>query len=158
MRSTVTLYVLIFFGVIPAFSQDAIPFRDAKTYEFKLNYDFKAKPPASHNEISFVEQGNTSPEYLPYVKVNIKMLSLADQDYRVRVVDGHGQQRLNKKAREDMDVDINMGFAEDLKEDIVPNIYHVYFINKEKEILSKISVKVTSEGDLLLNGQQYGKL
>ncbi|ELR73890.1 hypothetical protein C900_00054 [Fulvivirga imtechensis AK7] len=104
---------------------------------------------------------DTSPgttDLLPYVKVKFDLLTLGQNDYRIKVVNGHGGSVFSRKLKGPMAFDIDMGFAEDIKDRIVPHSYSVYFMDKAKNILSQITIEVKKDGELLLNEQVYGKL
>ncbi|MBL6445601.1 hypothetical protein JMN32_04730 [Fulvivirga sp. 29W222] len=161
-----TKYISLIIGVACFFiisvatqGQDAVPFRSDSTYDFKLNYDFKLKPPAPHGEITYGEYYDQSTnEMLPYVTVNISLLWLGADDYRVKVINNQGVRVYSKKMRLPMDFNVDLGFAEDLKEKLVPYLYNIYFFDKNKNVNSKITLEVTESGDFLLNDEVYGKL
>lgn len=151
--------LLCFFMIsVAAYGQDIVPFRPDTTYNFKLDYDFKTKPPPPQGEISYTEYYDRPNDILPYVSVKIALLNLAENDFRVKVINNQGDQIYSRKMRLPMEFDVNLGFAEDLKEKLVPHLYHVYFFDKDKNLQSRITIEVTETGDFLLNDKVYGKL
>lgn len=157
MRVIIILICLFCFSNILQ-AQDPIPFREASSYAFELDYNFKTKPPPPKDFISMTDSSPATSEILPYVKVKFNLLTLGDNDYRVKIVSNNGGAVFNKKLKGPIAFDIDMGFAEDIKDRIVPHSYSVYFMDKAKNIHSRITIEVKKDGELLLNQQVYGKL
>ncbi|UII31334.1 hypothetical protein LVD17_23870 [Fulvivirga ulvae] len=139
-------------------AQDIVPFRSDSTYNFELDYNFKTKPAPPHGEISYTEYYDKSSDMLPYVSIKISLLGLSENDFRVKVVNNQGNQVYSRKMKLPMEFDVELGFAEDLKEKLVPHLYYVYFFDKERNLHSRITIEVTETGDFLLNDKIYGKL
>lgn len=160
MRDVILIvgFMCFFMAPVALYGQGAVPFRSDSTYDFKLDYNFKTKPEPAHGEVSYTEYYKRSNDILPYVKVTISMLDLRENDFRVKVVNNQGDQVYSRKMRLPLEFNLDLGFAEDIKERLVPHLYNVYFFDKEKNIQSRITIEVTESGDFLLNDKVYGKL
>lgn len=158
MRSLAVMLFIVLFAVGLVNAQNEIPYRVDSTFKFELDYNFKRKPPPPSDKVTLVDVPHTSNEVLPYVIVKFTVAEPLKNDHRVKVIDNYGRSVLNRKIRDDLKFDIDMGFAEDLKDRIVPHQYNIFFINQEKNTHSRITLEVTEEGDLLLNSELYGKL
>ena len=157
MKLLIILF-LILIGLSPDLpAQQTVPFRDTASYEFILDYNFKRKSPPPGDLVSN-NQNRFSHDLLPYVKVKLKVLHLEASDYRVQIITNKGNAVYNKRIKEPMEIILDMGFAEDIKERLIPHLYYVNFLDKEKNVHSTITIEVAENGRFLVNDKLYGQL
>jgi hypothetical protein len=100
----------------------------------------------------------TSSGPLPYLILNLKILKINPDEYRIKVQNNAKLQLLSKKLEEDMMVKIDMGFTDDLKDRTSPYEYTVSFLSKGKKETCRIVILVDEEANFLVNGERRGKL
>jgi len=140
-----------------ALSAQDVPFLPTDDFEFKLDYGFETKPPPSQDRKEYDKNVSYNGGPLPYVKVNFKFTNLPENAFRVRVFTDK-QTIKNKKLKKIDNLDIDLGFADDIKDRVEPYTFFIYLENKSKERLSMIKIYVEETGDFYLNDKLYGKI
>lgn len=136
-----------------------VPFLMHDDFEFKMDYDFKAKPPPEQGKVNYMERDRqTSTGLLPYVKVNFTFHHVPDQAFRVRVYDGKGDVVTSRKLKKIDELSFDLGYSDDIKDRVEPHTYYIYLENKEKERLSQIKIFVEESGDFYLNDELFGRI
>lgn len=147
---------LIIYFILPFLYQESIPFKPAEEYEFKLDYEFRNKAGIDRFEVDWSNTKKYSDGTLPYVTIRFKLLKLADSEERVKVIDNLGHRIYSKKANTSNEVEIEMGFTDDLKDHISVYGFDVIFYSKQKDV-SRINIYVEEDGSFLINGEKRGK-
>lgn len=150
--------ILLILGFHTVKSQDEIPYEDRSNYKFELDYNFKNRVLVSSEEYKSNKKKVTNSSLLPYVKVLITLTNLPEDRYKVRVVNDLGIRVLARKLKPNMQIIIDMGFADDIKDGIGAHQYDVVFEDKSKKELSKIVIDIDEDGNFLLNNQWFGKI
>ncbi|MDZ7647432.1 MAG: hypothetical protein U5K54_09745 [Cytophagales bacterium] len=144
------------------FYQALAPFKPAAEFELKINFTIEERPAAdpykksydvSAEDRSHKDKGGS----LPYLKVKLTMLKISDQEFRIRVIDINGNLVSTKKIEPNVEVKIDWGFSEDIKDRIVTPEYTVLFLNKDKKVLSRIYMIIQEDGTFLVNDEKRGK-
>lgn len=147
---------LIIYFLLPFLFQDSIPFKSAEEYEFKLDYEFRNKPGIDRFEVDWSNTQKYSGGTLPYVTIRFKLLKLSDSEERVKIIDNLGHRIYSKKANTDNEVEIEMGFTDDLKDHISVYGFDVIFYSKQMDV-SRINIYVEEDGSFMINGEKRGK-
>lgn len=137
--------------------QDDVPFKPNEEFELKLNFEFKTR--VTDKTVAFTD-GSTKPSVgpLPYLNANLKVLKLGTEEVRVRVLRNRGDNLMARKAEPDMLIKMDMGFTDDIKDQVTANEYTILFLSKDKTPLSKIQILFHRDGTYLVNGEKRGKV
>src|SRR5690242_462588 len=146
---------LVFF----LFWQDDVPFKNSD--EFVVNIDLKYKTKeATHPPNTFSGNGDRLDKptgtLSPYLAVNLTQLKVLPDEVRMRAVDSKGKTLFKKKLSTD-NIQIEMGFVDDLKSGAAANEVVIYFMNAEKKNVRKIACTVLSDGTFQVNEKWNGK-
>jgi hypothetical protein len=55
-------------------------------------------------------------------------------------------------------IKLDMGFTDDIKDQVAANQYIILFLSKDKTPLSKIEILFQRDGTYLVNGEKRGKV
>jgi len=138
--------------------QSAIPFKDSKYYDLKLNYDFKNKPGTPTSEVYSARPTTKNTTVLPFLEVIINLLAIQEGEYKVKIVNNYNETIRNQKLDLSKPIKISMGFTEDMKDRTEAHQYILLFQNKSREVLWKIELEVMEDGTFLVNKEFHGKL
>ena len=137
--------------------QDEVPFKPNDEFDLKLNFEFKTR--VTDTSVAFNDGSARKPSGpLPYLNINLKVLKLGTGEVRVRVTRNKGDNILSRKAEADMQIKLDMGFTDDIKDQVTANQYTILFLSKEKIPLSKIEILFQKDGTYLVNGEKRGKV
>lgn len=147
-------FVVAFFG----FVQD-VPYKPSSEFEAAVDMQFKSRP--SGDQPAYDANGNKferNSGVLPYFSVNLLHISSAKGEVRFKAIDANGKNIGSKKLLPSTSYRFEMGFVEDLKKgEVATNNLTVFFLNEKKEVVSKVVLTVTKEGDFLVNGEKRGQ-
>jgi len=143
--------------------QEEIPFKPSEEFEVKLSFEFKEREGTNVNKI---ELDQTEKEYqrsrssgpLPYLNMSVRAIKLAPEEVRVKVQQNGKNVALNKKIDTTTILKLDLGFTDDIKDRVSPYEYTLFFLNQDKEPLSKVIIYFEEDGTYLVNGQKRGKL
>ena len=133
-----------------------VPFKPNEEFDLKLNFEFKTR--TSDNNVAYSNAVKKPSGPLPYLNIDLKVLKLGAEEVRVRVTRNKGESVLTKKAAADMLIRLDLGFTDDIKDQITANEYVILFLSKEKTPLSKIEILFQKDGTYLVNGEKRGKV
>lgn len=150
------IFILVVFLV-----QD-IPFKPNETFEVKLDYQFKQRPPIDPNTVrlgqsvkEYDHRGSTS--VLPYLMLNVKVLSLPQNKMRVRVTSNLDERGGYKKVAPNDVLELDLGFTDDMKDRVTAHEHTVTFTDDDKKPLNRIVISIGEDGSFLVNGEKRGK-
>lgn len=144
------------FLLLPVLLQQSVPFKPAEEYSFRLDYQFRNKAGIDRFEVDWSNTQKYSEGTLPYLTVHIKPLKLSDDEDRVRIVNNRNERIYSRKASLDEEIQIEMGFTDDLKDRTAPFEFNVFFTSKKVDI-SRINLFVDEDGFFYINGEKRGK-
>jgi hypothetical protein len=157
------LLIINYFAYLLAISPfQEIPFTPKENFELKLDYQFKQRPQADNNSVNLAEtkreyDRRTATGVLPYLILNIKVLTLPEEITRVRVSKNMSDRPVNRKVTANSLIQLDLGFTDDMKDRVTAYEYHVYFLSAKKEIRSQILITVDKDGSFFVNGERRGK-
>jgi len=140
-----------------AIGQD-IPYRDESTYKLSLKMEFKVEKPPNSNKIEFADKTKYSPEPQLYLNASLELITLVEDDYKIKVITNIGSGLLSKKIKSPDTFLIKLGYANHMKSQTSPNKFTIQFINKEKKTTSLIILEIKEDGDFMVNGKRFGKV
>ncbi|MBX2894231.1 MAG: hypothetical protein KF763_02220 [Cyclobacteriaceae bacterium] len=152
-------FAALLFG-FSVWAQDEVPYKPEAEFEFKFDYSFKERLLQDRADYEAYDpdkkQKSTGP--LPYLKTELKLLTLATNEVRLRVINNRGITVINRKASTGTSIKIDWGFSDDVKDQIAAHSYTVLLLDNDKKILSRIVLHADSDGTFLVNGQKRGRL
>lgn len=154
--------VLIIFGLFSF--QEEPPYKPSEEFEIKLNFEFKDR--GAGRDPNKIEMDQTLREYekkrasglLPYLYLNLKVLKQAPNEVRVKILENSSKNVLNKKFDPSTVLKLDLGFTDDIKDRVGAYEYIVYFLNDDKQSVSKIVIYFEKDGTYLVNGEKRGKI
>lgn len=152
-----SLLLTLTVGIVSA--QQDVPYESEDHFEMLLDYTFKVRTPPDRDKISLVQTDTYSAQPLPYLKVKFAFSGLPEAYYRFKVENIKGDVIKNKKFKSASETYVlDMGFSDDLKDQVTSYKYTIFFLTKTKDVLSKIDVEVEENGNFLLNGEFHGRI
>ena len=154
-----TLVLLISF-----FIQDPIPYKPSEEFDLKLNFEFKDRnagrnPNKIDMDLSPKEyQKKTSAGVLPYLHLNLRVLTQQPNEIRIKVIENGNKNVLAKKLDTSTVLKLELGFTDDIKDRVGAYEYTVVFLNEDKDPVSRIVIYFEKDGTYLVNGQNRGKI
>ena len=155
--------ILVIFGLL-SFQEDA-PYKPTDEFELKLNFEFKDR--GAGRDPNKIDMNQTLKErdktrgsgLLPYLYINLKVLKLAPNELRLKVIENNSKNVLNHKKFETTTVvKLDLGFTDDIKDRVGAYEYIVYFLNEEKDPVTKIVIYFEKDGTYIVNGEKRGKI
>jgi hypothetical protein len=142
--------------------QTEIPLKPAEEFECKLNLSFKVRstdnqPTVDYTETVTERAKRFSSTPLPYLKLKLKFIKLSADEFRMQATGGDTFVR-NKKIVAGEEVELDLGYTDDIKDGILPRDYVVILQTKDRKPVSKVTISFTKEGDYLLNGVKRGRI
>lgn len=143
-------------------TQSEPPFKPSGEFELKIDYIFKERPPVDRQVVILDDESNdkaskSNAGQLPYLKIQLKVLSVTGQEQRMRITDTFGRIVYNKKVEAGSIVKLDWGFAEDIKYRIASHEYSVQFLDADKKPVSRIYMFIEEDGTFLVNEERRGK-
>jgi len=156
---------MYFTGLLLSFvlvTQNDVPFKAKEEFEIKLDYQFKERGDYANSTLVYGEKkreadGNVTRTVLPYVILKLKLLKLNNEvsfkvDTNVRA-----SFMIRKHIETGKEYPLDLGFASDMKDRVTANEYIISLISPEKQVVSKITIMVESDGTFKVNGEKRGK-
>jgi hypothetical protein len=144
-------------------AQDSVPFKANTEFEVKLEFIFKHRPSPDNNSVSldetrkeYLKKRQTGP--LPYLFLNVNILTLAEGESRVRVVNNLDRTMVNKPADKARTLRLELGYTDDIKDRVAAYEYVVYLVSADKKNLSRIVILFEEDGTYFVNGEKRGKI
>ena len=146
------------------FIQDPIPYKPSEEFDLKLNFEFKDR--SSVRDPNKIDMDMSPKEYqkkngtgvLPYLHLNLRVLTLQSNEMRVKVIENGNRNVFNKKFDASTVLKLDCGFTDDIKDRVGAYEYTVVFLNEDKDPVSRIVIYFEKDGTYLVNGQNRGKI
>lgn len=154
--------MMIFFTFLIIFFQTEVPLKPVEEFECKLNLSFKARngepqPTVDYTETVAEREKRLSTTPLPYLKMKLKFIALSTDEFRMQATGGEVVLK-NRKVVVGEEIDLDLGYTDDIKDGILPRDYVITLLTKDRKAVSKINISFTQEGDYLLNGVKRGRI
>ena len=155
---TLTLVLFVSF-----FIQEQIPYKPTEEFDLKLNFEFKDRgagrnPDKIDMDVSHREAQKNKSGLLPYLYINVKVLTQQANEVRVKVIENGNKTVLSKKFDAATVLKLDLGFTDDIKDRVGSYEYTVIFLNEDKDPVSRIVVYFEKDGTYMVNGQNRGKI
>ncbi|HEX8037651.1 MAG TPA: hypothetical protein VF490_00810 [Chryseosolibacter sp.] len=151
-----------FLLIFPFFFVQDIPLKPTHEFEIRLDYNFRPRPVADNNTVHLGETSRefsrrTSQGVLPYLVLYVKPLALREEKMRIRISSNDGGKLTMRKAILNSEVELDLGFTDDMKDRVTSHEYTLTFLSEDKEPVDKIVISVAEDGSFLVNGELRGK-
>ena len=153
-----TLFLILF-----AFTgQEEIPFKPKDDFEVKFDLSFKQRNRDEKavylQETRAEHEKRTSVTPLPFLKLLVKIKRLQPEEIKIKVVRDDKNVVVSKKAEQDMEFKLELGYTDDIKDQISGYKHVIQFLSPKKEVLSKIVIEFDKEGNYFVNGEKRGRV
>jgi len=152
----------IFYLILYPFVQDQVPYKPTDEFELKIDYIFKERGAIDRQTVEYdkatddkIRKATSGP--MPYLLVDLKVLVIAENEIKIRVVNSNGHLVFNRKAAVGTVIKLDWGYTEDIKEKLTVNEFTVYFSDEKKKSISKIFLTILDDGIFMVNGEKRGK-
>lgn len=154
--------MLILLVFLISLFQPEVPLKPSEEFDCRLNLSFKSRnatqqPTVDYSETIAERDKRLSGSPLPYLIIKLKFVTLQPEEFRMQVV-GNGSVLRSKKILQGEEVEIDLGFTDDIKDGISPREYIVFVQTKDRQPTSRITISFTKEGDFLVNGVKRGRI
>lgn len=139
-----------------------IPLKPTDEFEIKLDYNFRPRPVADNNTVHLGEtprefSRRTNQGVLPYLVLYVKPLVLREEKMRIRISANADGKLTMRKAILNSDIELDLGFTDDMKDRVTSHEYTLTFLSEDKEPIDRIVISVAEDGSFLVNGELRGK-
>jgi hypothetical protein len=76
---------------------------------------------------------------------------------RVRVSNNRDDKALQRKVSVNDDIELDLGFTDDMKDRVTPHEYVLTFLDEAKAPVDKIMINIAEDGSFFVNGERRGK-
>lgn len=143
------------------FSQAEVAYKPAEEYEVIIDYKFQERPPINRLkadfETSVEDRKKATSGPLPYLKIQIKLLKLGDEEVKVKLMNKMGNVLFNRKASIQTIIKLDIGFIDDVKDGVTPNEYTIVLYSESKSPISRIHMIIMEDGTFMVNNEKKGK-
>jgi hypothetical protein len=138
------------------------PLKPDVDFQLRVEYMFKQRPTSNSGNVAVDFESDklerrTAEGPLPYLIVYFKVLKLAENEVRVKVVTESGRTVVTRKAREGEEFKLDLGYTDDMKDRVASYLYTIYFLSAEKTDVSRVQMFIGEDGTFLVNGEKRGK-
>lgn len=150
---------LIFHLLLSSFHLQQVPYKPSEEFELKIDYIFKDRPSVDRQTVNFDASDNqkNAGGAMPYLKIELKVLTISEDEVRVRIINSEGSLVLNRKTTPDMLIKLDWGYTEDIKDKLTTHEFMVYFNDEKKKSVSKVVLTILEDGTFMVNEEKRGK-
>ena len=139
--------------ILTTLKAQEVPFKLKEEYETKIEVVFKAREARSPNSVN-LEGEQFSKGLISFLYIHFKIL-VSNGEEKIRII--HGRKDKIRKITIKEDIDLEMGFIEDLKSKESPGMVTLILLTAKKEPVSKVILLIEEDGTFLVNGVKRGK-
>lgn len=152
----------IFFSLFFLFQENP-PFKPSEDFEVKFDLSFRQRTQLDNKTVRLTEtekekEKRTDSTPLPYLKLHIKLLKIHHDEIKLKVIKDDKNFVLNKKIKESIELRLDVGFTDDVKDRISGYKHVIQFLSVDKKVLSIIVIEFDEEGNYKVNGELRGKI
>jgi hypothetical protein len=146
------------------FTQDTVLLKPKEEFAIKFELSVKQRPYSDptgtvrYAETSGEHEKRTSTDLLPYLKLNVKIITVHTNEIKLKVFKDDGSAVFSKKTENGMEFKLDLGFTDDIKDRVTGYKYVIQFYTQEKEEFSKIVIEFDVEGNYFVNGEKRGRI
>ncbi len=150
----ILVYIFSFF-----LFQDQTRYKTNDEFELKLDLQFKKRPGPDMNKVDLEKRTlPTAGMNAPYLYIDLRVLKPVAEESRVKVLKNGRETLMSRKFDPNLVIKLDLGFTDDIKDQVTPHHYLVTFLSKDKEPLSRIEIVFEEDGTYIVNGEKRGKI
>jgi hypothetical protein len=139
--------------------QDQTRYKSNDEFELKLDLQFKKRPGPDMNKVDLEKRTlPTAGMNAPYLYIDLRVLKPVAEESRVKVLKNGRETLMSRKFDPNLVIKLDLGFTDDIKDQVTPHHYLVTFLSKDKEPLSRIEIVFEEDGTYIVNGEKRGKI
>jgi hypothetical protein len=143
--------------------QSGTAFKPSEDFAITFNYTFKQRTSTDNATIRFNETEaqkarRLGGEPLPFLAVAIKLNKIAPGEVKLKVIRDDDVIVFSKKVTPEMEFNLNLGFSDDIKDQISGYKHDILFYNDGKKEVSRITISFDADGNYFVNGVMRGKI
>ena len=148
---------------VATFFWQELPYKPKEEFDIKLDYQLKQRTFSGNTTLVHIDESRkeyerrTSTDLLPFLALEIKLLKLAPDEMRAKIVNNRKERVFNRKVEQGDVVPLQLGFTDDVKDRVKAHEYTVYIINKDREETSRILISIDEDGTFNVNGEKRGQ-
>lgn len=146
--------VVVLFVSLFVFGFQETPFKPNEEFELTLDFQFRPRPKTGAVEM----KPNTGITPLPYLGMQLNVLLVRDDEYRIRIVDGRGNVLGSKVLSKGASMKFDIGYLDDVKDGVTADKYFINFHGKDKKVNRCISIRFGPDGSYFVNEEQRGRM
>jgi hypothetical protein len=149
--------------VMPSLFQE-IAFKPQTEFEIKFDMSFKQRDQTSEkttinlHETQAEHARRTQTETLPYLVLHIKLTKIQPNEIKTKVIRDNQVMVFNKKIEEGLVLKLDVGFTDDIKDQIKGYKHEIQFLAADKTILNRILIEFDKDGNYFVNGEKRGRV
>lgn len=153
------MIAILAFVLFQATQYPGIPYRNKEDFHVEIKYDLRVRPATSSNTLNLDQTTPTRQRtgMLPYLLISVRIINVTAEEVRFKCEDNLGQTHFSKKLPKAATFMIDMGFIDDIKDQLSPNTYEVFAMSGKKEPINRIHLRIEKDGTFLVNGEKRGK-
>ena len=154
------MIIALLISLIVVLQPADVPFLPADQFSYELDYSFKSKPAPSKDHVelgTYQTRHDATP--LPYVKMTFEVILDVNDYAKYKLADNKSTSAKTKKIKSAKEIiNLDLGYAEDIKERVQADTYYIYFIGHDKEVKHRIAIAFDKDGNMLINNEKRGKI
>ena len=157
------LLIIWLLSIVVPLIQD-IPYKPQDDFNIKFDLSFKQRDSAigsttfNMSETRAEHERRTSTDQLPYLLLHVELKKVAAGEVKGKIIRDEKDVIFNKKIKEGLLIKLDVGFTDDLKDQIKGYKHEIQFIKENKSISSRIVIEFDKEGNYFVNGEKRGKI
>lgn len=158
-----TTLIGLAFAMVHFFCQE-VPFKPQTDFEIKFDMSFKQRDQTGEkttinlHETQAEHARRTQTTTLPFLTLHIKLVKVPSNEVKAKIIRDNLTVVYNKKIAEGSLIDLEVGFTDDIKDQIKGYRHEIQFLAADKTIQSKILIEFDEEGNYFVNGEKRGKV
>lgn len=156
------MFSALSFCLLLIFQNDP-PFKPAEEFEIKFDLSFKQRSQLDNKTVHLTEtekdnERRTNSTPLPYLILHFKLLKIQPDEVKLKIIKDDKNLVLNRKIKDNVELQLEVGFTDDVKDRISGYKHVIQFISADKKVLSVIVIEFDEEGNYKVNGELRGKI
>ena len=143
--------------------QAITPYKPNDEFKLELEYKFKQRPATNNSRFDFevseaeVQKKKYGSGSLPYLVVIFKIVKLSNEEARIKIINGKGQNMLSKKAATEVAYKMDLGYTDDMKDRVTPHEFFIFLLTADRKEVSVVKLFIKEDGTFLVNDEVRGK-
>ncbi len=135
-----------------------VPYLSLDSFEYVLDYSFQNKPAPEKNTVYLEKEPSHKSHPLPYVRMTFSIDGNKFNYFQYKIVDNLQNKVKSSKIKGLEKINLDLGFAADIKDRITANRYFIIFYDKNKDPVSQIVINFSEDGDMFINENLLGRI